>query len=137
MAEGSRRIHVRSRSLWCVQILGRVGILHLAWQYLVTRCILPDGTLLSPIIYVPDQQPIMSSEIRQRQNAESLPVVPAEPSTTASPVETAPVEPQRTARRPNLLRNLLLLLLAAGAILGYQQGYFGGVEKPKVIYASR
>lgn len=79
----------------------------------------------------------MSSEIRQRQTAEVVPVVPVEPSNTAPPVEIAPVESQRAGRRSSMLRNLLLLLLAAATILGYQQGLFGGSEKPRVIYASR
>lgn len=89
---------------------------------------------LFPTIYNSSNS-IMSSEIRQRQTAEVVPVVPVEPSATP-PVETA-VEPQHAGRRSSLLRNLLLLLLAAGALLGYQQGLFGGSEKPKVIYASR
>lgn len=76
----------------------------------------------------------MSSEIRQRQTVAAVEVEPISNTENMSASE-AP----RPARqfRSRLWRTLFMLLLAASAYFSYQQGWLGGKEKPKIIYASR
>jgi hypothetical protein len=77
-----------------------------------------------------------SSEIRQRQTVAAVEV---EPISNAEDMSASSEAPQRPARqfRSRLWRTLFMLLLAASAYFSYQQGWLGGKEKPKIIYASR
>ncbi|KAJ9114670.1 hypothetical protein QFC22_005546 [Naganishia vaughanmartiniae] len=89
------------------------------------------------------------SEIRQRNLAKEK--NEAEPTTIVTEEETTRTVtaaqdslPQQEQQQPRprflssrALKRLLLLLLTVGAVVGFQQGWFGGSSKPKVIYASR
>ncbi|KAJ9117135.1 hypothetical protein QFC24_006594 [Naganishia onofrii] len=94
----------------------------------------------------------MPSEIRQRNptqgtdERERTTIVTEEENTrtVAASQESSPQQQQQQQPQPKprflssrAMKRLLLLLLAVGAVVGFQQGWFGGKAKPNVIYASR
>ncbi|KAJ9107010.1 hypothetical protein QFC19_002878 [Naganishia cerealis] len=89
----------------------------------------------------------MSSEIRRRQLPQEQDGQEPSPATPQA-VSPSPVTPPQSQTQPQsqqantrvsyrALRKLLLLLLAIGAVIGFQQGWYTRATKPKVIYASR
>lgn len=90
----------------------------------------------SPFIHRHTNNPTMASEIRHRQTAEAAPAEPSTASPTMSTSSEAQPSPARQFRS-RLWRTLFMLLLAVSAYFSYQQGWLGGKEKPKIIYASR
>jgi hypothetical protein len=111
-------------------------VLYASWRSSTLQRFITSASLVLKSVSQAQHLITMSSEIRQRQTNAAVEV---EPISNAEDMSTATEAPQRPARqfRSRLWRTLFMLLLAASAYFSYQQGWLGGKEKPKIIYASR